>query len=245
MNTTAKTAQLMTRLATAETTAKTAGREETATAGKATRAAARVTATRTALATARRDLRTATRTGNGQAPAARRVTRLEDKLAGLVDAARTAKAEAAAARRAARTATRRLDALGRRAATSAARTVERIAHRLGETSLTPAAELDRVLTAEEIPAVEEIENRAAQFTDLDQRAKNLTKQADAVKSWLRTLPVGVYGRVIITRTPGRSVLDSTQVAVDYAARGAMPPRKATRTTFKCDATALLVADLAA
>lgn len=243
MNTTAKTAKLMDRLAAAETVAKVAGREETGTAGKATRAAARVATTRTDLAAARRDLRTATRTGNGLATATRRVARLETKLADLVDAAGTAKTEATAARRAARTATRRLDALGRRAATSAARTVEKIAHRLG--GLTPAAETDAVLTAEEIPAVEEIEDRAAQFADLDQRAKDLTKQAEAVKGWLRTLPVGAYGRVIITRTPGRSVLDSAQVALDYAARGTMPPRKATRTTFKCDATALLAADLAA
>lgn len=243
MNTTAKTAQLMARLADAETAAKVAGREETGTAGKATRAAARAATARTDLAAARRDLRTATRTGKGLAVAARRVARLETKLADLVDAARTAKTEATAARRAARAATRRLDALGRRAATSAARTVEKIAHRLG--GLPPAVETDAVLTAEEIPAVEVIEDRAATFADLDQRAKDLTKQAEAVKTWLRTLPVGAYGRVIITRTPGRSVLDGTQVALDYAARGAMPPRKATRTSFKCDATALLAADLAA
>ncbi|MFH8577160.1 hypothetical protein [Streptomyces zaomyceticus] len=243
MNTTAKTAQMMARLAEAETTAKVAGREETRTAGRADRAAARLTTARAATATARRELRTATRTGKGLAAAERRVERLTARCATLATAAQDANAEATTARRAARTATRRLDTLARRAARSAARTVEKIAHRLGETSLTPAAETDRILAAEELPAAEEIEATAAAYDDLDQRAKNLAKQADAMKTWLRALPVGTYGRVVITRTPGRSVLDSAQIALDYAARGQMPPRKATRTTFKCDATALR-ADLA-
>lgn len=239
MNNTAKAAQMMARLAEAETAAKVAGREESRTARAADRAATRAKTARAEAATARRELRTAERIGKGMAAAARRAVARTVKADELTEAARTAKQEATAARRAVRAATRRLDALGRRAALAASRTVEAITYRLGHTALTPAAETDHAFAPEEFPAVAEIETKAAQFADLDRRAKDLAKQADAVKTWLRALPVGAYGRVIVTRTPGRSVLDGTQVALDYAARGLTPPRKATRTTFKCDATALL------
>ncbi|MEW2071810.1 hypothetical protein [Streptomyces sp. NPDC007346] len=238
MDATKKTAQLMARLVEAETTLRDTRREEARTERAATRAADRLTAARTDLVAARRDLRTAERTGKGLAVATRRLATRTARVENLTTAAREAKATATAARRAARTAARRLDTLGRRAALAASRTVEAIAHRLGETTLTPAAETDRLLDAAEMPAVEEIEAKAAAFDDLDQRAKDLAKQADAHKVWLRTLPTGIYGRVVITRTPGRSVLDGTQVALDYANKGLTPPRKATRTSFKVDATAL-------
>ncbi|MGW8703621.1 hypothetical protein ACWGOK_43115, partial [Streptomyces eurythermus] len=78
-----------------------------------------------------------------------------------------ARAAKVAERAAARAAARRLDRLSLRAATSAAQAVEKISQRLGETSLTPAAETDRTLAADEIPAVEEIELHAARYATLD------------------------------------------------------------------------------
>ncbi|MGX1514001.1 hypothetical protein [Streptomyces collinus] len=242
-STAATTARIMDRLAAAEATTAEARREEARTARAAERAAARVAAFRPKLAEARKSLRTAERTGKRLAAAARVLAGREAKLADLIEAAREAKADASAARRAARTAARRLDRLAMRAAVTAARTVEEISHRLGETALAPAVETDRTLAAEELPTVEEIETHAARYATLDARAKDLAKAADAEKVWLRALPVGTYGRVIITRTPGRSVLDGTQVALDYTSRGLLAPRKLTRQTFKCDATAIL-ADLA-
>ncbi|WP_405759485.1 hypothetical protein OG234_13385 [Streptomyces sp. NBC_01420] len=240
-NTTKVTARLMTQLLAAETALTTARREEARTAGKATRAAARAKTARTAAATARRDLAKIQATaGKGLAAATRKAETRTAKAEELTETAREAKATAAAARRTARAAARRVDRLGRRAAIAAARSVEKIAARLGETSLTPAAEDDRTLTADELPPVAEIEAHAARHADLDKRAKDLAKAADAEKTWLRTLPVGIYGGVVITRTPGRSVLDGTQVALDYTnLLGQLPPRKATRTTFKVDASALL------
>ncbi|MFG2404235.1 hypothetical protein ACGFR8_07825 [Streptomyces brevispora] len=233
MDATTKTAQLMARLVEAETTLRNTRREEARTERAATRATARLLTARTDLAAARRNLRTAERTGKSLAVATRRLATRTARVENLTTAAREAKATATAARRAARAAARRLDTLGRRAAQAATRTVATIAHRLGETSLTPAPAADRTLDATELPAVEEIEAHAERFTDLDAEAKTLAKSADAEKKWLRTLPVGIYGRVVITRTPGGSVLDSDQVALDYAAMGGLvPPRKARRDTFK-------------
>ncbi|WP_327415435.1 hypothetical protein [Streptomyces sp. NBC_01233] len=244
MTTTVKTAQMMARLADAETAAKVAGREETRTATRATRAAARLTDARTALATARRELRTATRTGKGQAAAARRVERLTEKVATLAAAAKDARAEATAARRAARTADRRLDRLAGRAARSAARTVGEIAERLGRTALAPAATADQILPAEELPAVEEIEEHGDRFAELDAKAKQYAKAAEVEKKWLRQLPVGTFGRVTVARVPGGSVLDGDQVALDYADQGLIPPRKARKDTFKAAVTAAPVLVLA-
>ncbi|MEH0402892.1 hypothetical protein ACFY7V_03635 [[Kitasatospora] papulosa] len=244
-NTTKVAARLMAQLLDAEGALTAARREEARTAGMATRAAARAKAARTAAATARRDLAkveaTAVATnGKGLLAATRKADTRTAKAEQLTATAREAKTTATLARRAARAAARRVDRLGRRAAVAASRSVEKIAARLGETTLTPAAEADRTLTADELPAVEEIETHAARYADFDQRAKDLAKLADAEKVWLRTLPVGIYGGVVITRTPGRSVLDGTQVALDYTNRfGQLPPRKATRMTFKVDASALL------
>ncbi|MEU0275523.1 hypothetical protein [Streptomyces sp. NPDC006307] len=232
MSSTAKTAQMMARLAEAETAAKVAGREEVRTAARAERAAARLKDTRTAAATARRELRTAARTGRGLAAAERRVERLTARCATLATAAQEARVEATAARRAARTAARRLDTLARRAARTAAHTVSEIAERLGRTALAAAPAADPVLPAEELPAVEEIEEHADRFADLDAKAKQYAKAAEVEKKWLRQIPVGTFGRVTVARTPGGSVLDGDQVALDYADQGLIPPRKARRDTFK-------------
>lgn len=239
MNSTAKTARLMGQLVEAEETVSEARREESRTARAADRAADRVQAARLRVTDARQALRTAERTGKGEAAAARRLTAREAKVAELLDTARTLKGEAVAARRAARAAERRLNRLSLRAAVAASRTVETISHRLGETALTPAPETDAVLSEEELPAVEEIEAHALRQADLDSRAKDLAKAADAEKAWLRQLPTGVYGRVVISRNAGRSVLDGTQVALDYTSRGLIAPRKLTRQTFKVDASALV------
>lgn len=238
MNSTAKTARLMAELVEAETKVAGALREESRTARASERAADRVKAARQKLTEARKDLRAAQRAGKGEAVAARRVATREGRVEELLKAAEILKADAAAYRREARTAQRRLNRLSMRAAVAASRTVEKISHRLGETALTPAPETDAVLTAEELPAVEEIEAHALRQSDLDKRAKDLAKAADAEKEWLRQLPTGVYGRVVITRTAGRSVLDGTQVALDYTSRGLIAPRKLTRQTFKVDASAL-------
>ncbi|MEI5526855.1 hypothetical protein ACKI1J_32335 [Streptomyces scabiei] len=239
--TTTTAARTLATLAEAEDVLTAARREEARAAGVAERAAARVIKARTLRAEARQALRAAERAGKGIAAATRRLDNREARLAELVETARTRKAEAAAARRATRTAARRAERIARRAALAATRSVEKITAALGETSLTPAPDTDRLLAADEIPAVEEIETHAARYAELDRQAKDLAKLADAEKTWLRQLPTGTYGRVLINRTPGRSVLDGAAVALAYTARGEVPPRKATRTTFKCDATALLEA----
>jgi hypothetical protein len=232
MSTTAKTAQMMARLADAETALQDARKDEARTERAAARAAARVTTARTTAATARRELATATRTGKGLATATRRADRAAARLAELTETGRQAKATATTARRAARTAARRLDNLARRAAVSAARTVGEIAERLGRTALTPASTADQILPAEELPGVEEIEEHADRFAELDEKAKQLAKAAEVEKKWLRQIPVGTFGRVTVARTPGGSVLDGDQVALDYADQGLIPPRKARRDTFK-------------
>ncbi|MCC9686902.1 hypothetical protein [Streptomyces sp. MNU103] len=240
--TTATAARLLARLVEAEDALTAARREEARAAGVAERAAARVLQARTARTEARRALRTAERTGKGIAAATRRLATREARLLELVETARTRKAEATAARRARRTAERRVERISTRAALAATRSVEKITARLGEAALTSAPETDPVLPAEEIPAVEIVEAHAARYVELDRQAKALAKLADAEKSWLRQLPAGTYGRgVVITRTPGGSVLDGAAVALDYTARGAVPPRKARRDVFKCDAKALLAA----
>ncbi|MEZ7005042.1 hypothetical protein [Streptomyces sp. AD55] len=240
--TTATAARTLARLVDAEAVLTAARREEARAAGVAERAAARVTKARTARTDARRALRAAERAGKGIAAATRRLATRETRLAELLETARTRKTEATAARRARRTAERRVDTLGKRAALAATRSVEKITARLGEAALASAPEADPVLPADELPAVEVIEAHAERYTELDRQAKVLTKLADAEKKWLRQLPAGVYGRgVVITRTPGGSVLDGAAVALDYTARGEVPPRKSRRDTFKCDATGLLAA----
>lgn len=240
--TTATAARAMARLLEAETALTTARRTETRTAKAAERAAERVRQARTLRNEARRALRTAERTGKGTKAATRRLATRETRLTDAIEAARTARAEATAARRARRTAERRVERLAQAAAQAAARSVEKITAALAETTLTPAPEQDPILPADQLPPVEEIEAHGIRHVELDRRAKALAKLADAEKKWLRQLPDGVYGRgVVITRTPGGSVLDSAQIALDYAARGAIPPRKARRDVFKCDATALLEA----
>ncbi|MFJ2205983.1 hypothetical protein [Streptomyces microflavus] len=246
MNTTQLAARTMAALVEAETALTAALRDEARTAGIATRSAARAKTARTAAATARRELAKAERTGKGVKVAARKADGRTAKAAALTETAREAKTIATAARRAARAAARRLDRIALRAATAATRTVAKIAARFGETSLTSTPEPDRTLAADQLPAVEEIETHAARYDDLDQQVKELSKIADAEKKWLRQLPVGIYGGVVITRTPGRSILDGDQVALDYVSQGLTPPRKASRMTFKVDATALRpVADLSA
>lgn len=232
MNATKKTAQLMARLADAETTLRATRREEARAERAATRAATRLQTARTDLTAARRDLRTAGRTGKGLAVATRRLATRTARVETLTDAARDAKAAATVARRAARTAARRVDTLGRRAAQSAARTVGKIAERLGRTALAPAPAADRILPAEELPAVEEIEQHADRFEELDAKAKQYSKAAEVEKKWLRQIPAGAFGRVTLARTPGGSVIDGDQVALDYADQGLVPPRKARRDTFK-------------
>ncbi|MFZ4160476.1 hypothetical protein ACOZDE_18895 [Streptomyces griseoincarnatus] len=241
--TTAKAAKLMPLLVAAEAEAATARKDEARTAKAADRAAARVRRQRAAVTEARREAAAAERTGKRVAATARKHAGRVAKLDELTEAYRTAKAAATEARRAARAAARRLDRLSLRAAVAASRAVEKIGQRLGETALTPAAEDDRTLPADQLPTVEEIELHAARYAVLDRQVKDTAKAADAEKKWLRALPVGTYGRVVITRTPGGSILDGTQVALDYATRGLTAPRKARKSTFKADASALL-ADLA-
>ncbi|MEV3895345.1 hypothetical protein [Streptomyces anulatus] len=238
MNTAKVAARTMAALVEAETALTAARREEARTAGIATRAATRAKAARTEAATARRELAKVERTGGKVGPVARKAHKRIVKADALTATARDAKATATAARRAARAAARRADRIALRAAAAATRTVAKIAARMGETSLTSAPSEDRTLPADQLPAVEEIETHAARYDDLDQQVKELSKVADAEKRWLRQLPVGIYGGVVITRTPGRSILDGDQVALDYIEQGLVPPRKASRKTFKVDATAL-------
>ncbi|MGV2914582.1 hypothetical protein [Streptomyces alfalfae] len=239
--TNATAARILARLVKAEDALTAARREEARTAGVAKRAAARVTKARASRAEARKALRTAEDTGKGIAAATRRLAAREARLTELTETARTRKAEATAARRARRSAERTVERTSRRAALAATRSVQKIAAALGDAVLTPAPDTDPVLDADDLPAVEVIEAHAARHAEIDRQAKDLTKLAEAERAWLRQLPNGTYGRVVIMRAPGRSVLDGAAVALDYTARGAVPPRKSTRTTFKCDATALLAA----
>ncbi|MDI9836257.1 hypothetical protein [Streptomyces sp. KAU_LT] len=232
MNTTAKAAQQIARLAQAQDALTAARREAARTAKTAARATARAQAARTAATAARAELRKAQRTGKGLAAATRREAARTTKAADLALTAREARQAARQAARIAATAARRLDRLALRAATAATRLVGEVAERLGRrTATTP--EQDKTLPAEELPATEEIEAHADRFKALDADAKALAKQAEAEKKWLRRLPVGVYGRVTVTRTNGGTVIDADQVAVDYLDAGlGVPPRKARRDTFK-------------
>jgi hypothetical protein len=232
-STTAAAAKLLTKLVTAEDALRAARAKEARTARAAERAAARVAKARTAKKDADKARAAAERDGKRIAAATARAERAAVKLDQLRAAAADARQQATEARRAARAAARRLDTLSRRAATAAATAVGDIAHRLGEQSLTATAPEDRTLPAEELPAVEEIEKHADRFADLDAQAKAYAKAADAEKKWLRQLPVGTYGRAVVTRTAGRSILDGDQVALDYLnLLGTLPPRKGSRSTFK-------------
>ncbi|SOE31751.1 hypothetical protein [Streptomyces sp. OK228] len=232
MNTTAKAAQQIARLVGAEDALTTARREEARTAKTAERATARAKAARAKVAPARTELRKAERAGKGVAAAIRRLAARMAKAADLAQTARQARYAARLAARAATTAARRLDRLALRAATTASRMVGEVAERMGRRT-TAAPEQDKTLPVEELPAVEEIEAHADRFKDLDAEAKAQAKLADAEKKWLRRLPVGQYGRVIVTRTNGGTVLDGDQVAVDYLDNGmGVPPRKGRKDTFK-------------
>ncbi|MFF4900490.1 hypothetical protein [Streptomyces sp. NPDC001068] len=237
MNTTAKAAQQMTRLLEAETALTAIRREATRTAKAAERATARAKAARANVGETRKLVRAAERAGKGLAAATRRLAARMAKAADLEQAARVARHDARQAARAAATAARRHTRLALRAAATAARAVGELAHHLGEAAITAAPEQDKTLPTEELPAVKEVEEHAERFKDLDARAKGLAKQADAEKKWLRRLPVGEYGRVTITRTPGGSVIDGDQVAVAYLDHGlGVPPRKARKDTFKAAVT---------
>lgn len=231
MTSTAATAKLMTALVTAEETLRTARAEEGRTARAAERAAARVTKARAAHKEAGKNLAAAERTGKRVVSATARAARAAAKLEELRAAAAVAKQEATEARRAARAAARRVDALSRRAAAAAARTVGEIAHRIGPVA--PAPEAERTLPEDQLPAVEEIQEHADRFADLDAQAKQYAKAAEVERRWLRQLPDGAYGRVTLARTAGRSILDGDQVALDYLhLLNALPPRKASRPAFK-------------
>lgn len=231
--TTAKAAQQMTRLVDAEDTLTTARREEARTAKTAERATTRAKAARAKVTEARKLVRAAERAGKGVAAATRRLAARVAKAAELAQAAQEARYAARLAARAAATAQRRLDRLALRAATTATRAVGQIAQRLGERVATPAAEQDKTLPMEELPAAAEIEAHAERFKALDAEAKAQAKLADAEKKWLRRLPVGTYGRVTVTRTNGGTVIDADQVAVDYLDNGlGVPPRKGRKDTFK-------------
>lgn len=239
--TTATAAHTMARLVEAEDVLTAARREEARTARTAERATTRAKAARAKVTEARKAVRSAERAGKGVAAATRRLAARMERAAVLEQTARVARFEARTARTAARTATRRAERISRRAALAATRSVEKITAALGETALTPAPETDPILNAADVPAVEEIETHAARYAELDRQAKDTARLAEAEKTWLRQLPTGAYGRVVISRNAGRSVLDGAAVALAYTARGEVPPRKSTRTTFKCDATALLEA----
>lgn len=241
--TTAAAARTLARLVEAEDARTAARREEARAAGVAERATARAKAASAKVTEARKALRTAERTGKGVAAATRRLAARMAKAATLAQTAREARYEATAARRALRSAERKVERISRRAALAATRSVQKIAAALGEAVLTPAPETDPVLDADEVPAVEVIEAHAARYAELDRQAKDTAKLAEAEKTWLRRLPTGTHGRVVITRTPGRSVLDNARIELDYMDRFQEPaPRKSTRSTFKCDATAVLAAD---
>lgn len=233
MNSTAKTAELLNLTVEAEAVLTAARREQGKADRKADRAALKVAAQRARRSEAAKALRAAQRAGKGVNAAARRVEVQDRQVATRIEEAREAKAAARDAHRAVRAAERRLNRISLRAATAGARTVGRIADRLGKTSLAKTPAADVTLPADQLPPVEEIEARADEFATLDAEAKTTAKSADAVKKWLRQLPVGVYGRVTITRTPGGTVLDGDAVAIQFLDAGlGAPPRKGRKDTFK-------------
>ncbi|MCF3960296.1 hypothetical protein [Streptomyces fuscigenes] len=238
---TAAAARHLAVLVDAEDALTTARREEARAARTAERATLRAKDARAKVTEARKALRTAERAGKGLAVATRRLATRMERAARLEQDARTARHAARGARRDAATAARRVERIARRAALAATLSVERITTALGETSLTTPAPEDQLLDGADMPAVEDIETHAVRYAELDRQAKALSKAADAEKAWLRRLPNGQYGGVVITRTSGRSILDGAAIALDYTARGEVPPRKAARATFKSDATAALAA----
>lgn len=248
MNSTAKTAELLNLTVEAEAVLAAAQREQNKADRKAERATAKVAVQRGRRNDAVKALHAAERAGKGVNAAARRVAVHNTQVDARIQDAHDAKDAARTARRAARAAERRLNRISLRAATAGARTVGKIAERLGKVSLAKTPAADVTLTADELPAVAEIEKRADEFAELDADAKAKVKQADAVKKWLRQLPVGTYGRTTITRTPGGTVIDGDQVAIDYLDAGlGTPPRKGRKDTFKVLVAAALapVAELPA
>lgn len=233
MNSTAKTAELLNMTVEAEAVLVAAQREQEKADRKAQRAMLKVTDQRARRSEAVKALRAAERAGKGINAAARRVAVQDRQVETRIQEAREAKDAARDARRAARAAERHLNRISLRAATAGARAIGRIAERLGKASLAKAPKADVTLAVESLPAVEEIEARADEYAALDTQAKTLTKSANALKTWLRQLPVGTYGRVTVTRTPGGTVIDTDQTAVDYLDAGlGVPPRKPRKDTFK-------------
>lgn len=233
MNSTAKTAELLNLTVEAEAVLAAAQREQNKADRRAERAALKVAAQRGRRNEAVKGLRAAQRAGKSVNAAARRVEIQNRQVDTRIEEAREAKAAARDARREVRAAERRLNRISLRAATLGARTVGRIAERLGKTSLAKVPAADVTLPADELPAVDEVEKRADEFAALDAEAKAKAKQADALKKWLRQLPVGTFGRVTITRTPGGTVIDGDQVAIQYLDAGlGAPPRKGRKDTFK-------------
>lgn len=242
MNSTAKTAELLNMTVEAEAVLVAAQREQKKADRKVERTTLKVADQRTRRSEAVKGLRAAERVGKGINAAARRVAVQDRQVDTRIEEAREAKDAARDARRAARAAERRLNRISLKAATAGARTVGKLADRLGRTSLAKTPAADVILPADQMPAVEEIETRADEFAALDAEAKQTAKAAEAVKKWLRQLPVGTYGRAVIARTPGGTVLDGDAVAIAFLDNGlGAPPRKGRKDTFKVLVTAQVAA----
>ncbi|RMI44424.1 hypothetical protein [Streptomyces triticirhizae] len=166
------------------------------------------------------------------AKANRLVARLAVKATRAKDAAKEARAEARRLRTAARRAERAAAHAAFKAATVLATTVERITQQVAELDLAPAEP-----ATEQAPAPvmtdAELEEVAERFQANDAQAKELAKLADADKALLRrVLGAGQRGRVTGHYSNTGTHLDTQAVAVHYAARGLVPPRKTKRPAYK-------------
>jgi len=80
-----------------------------------------------------------------------------------------------------------------------------------------------VFTADEMPAVEEIETAAAAYTTACDEARSADRGKRKQRKLLDRLPAGVYGRFTVERTPSsRTTVDLDSVRATYARLGLGP-----------------------
>lgn len=241
MTTAARTARLAALLADAETARDTAERAEQSVRLLLDRATAKAKKAKEAARDAVRTYRALQKTGAAAGKlrtAAARIERtaLQAETAHVArDTARTLLRTATAAYK---TAARAYNRAAFRAAVAMGQAVEKLAEHLA--TVTPAPKADPIITDPmALPSLAEIEAQTEEAATCDAAAKVLAKRASTAKTWLRRLPSGQYGRAVITRTNSGTVIDGEAVAVHYAARGLVVPRKAKALSFRVDSSNLL------
>lgn len=98
---------------------------------------------------------------------------------------------------------------------------------------------DGVFTADEMPAVEDIETAADAYTTACDEARSADRGKRKARKLLDLLPAGVYGRFTVERTPSsRTTVDLDSVRATYARLGLGPvPMKACSPSLRVTAAA--------